>query len=250
MGLPALRGKWSFLLSQWHRLLLLGATGVSAYSVAIYTALHYTTALNASILLSVIPLVIVLLSWVFYGQAITGMQGLGVALSFSGALVIIAKGDLAALLSLQFNSGDLWMMLAIPLWAVYTIQLQRFPKELAPVGLLTATVVVGVLLLLPFYLIELWKGEKIPHGAVHIAAILYISVGATVGSFSFWTKGVTHIGAGKAGLFLHLIPVFAALLAILLLGEHFRWYHGVGMLLVFAGILVTNARLRVLRPNE
>src|SRR5882762_4194479 len=132
VGLPSLRKQREILLQNWHRVALLGFTGIAMYSVLVDTSLHHTTAVNASLLLSTAPVIIILFSKLFYKQRVVGWQAIGSAVSMLGALTIITRGDLGALRRLQFNSGDLWMMVGVMFWAAYSLQLQRRPKGLNP----------------------------------------------------------------------------------------------------------------------
>lgn len=240
VGLPSLIKQRATLLQNWHRVALLGFTGIAAYSVLVYTSLHHTTALNASLLLSTAPVIIILFSKLFCKQRVVGWQAVGSIVSLLGALTIITRGDLGALTRLQFNSGDLLMMGAVILWAAYSLQLQHCPKGLSSWGLFTASVVAGVITLAPLYLWELSTGASMPVTPETIGAVVYIALFAAIGGYFLWWKGVAVIGASKAGLFLHLIPVFAAVLAILLLGERARLFHGAGVGLVVLGLYLTN----------
>lgn len=240
VGLPSLIRQREALRQNWHRVVLQGFTGIAIYSVLVYSSLHHTTALNASLLLSTAPVMILLFSKLFYKQRVVGWQAIGSAISLLGALTIITRGDLGTLTRLQFNSGDLLMMAGVMFWAAYSLQLQHRPKGLSPWAMLTASVIAGVIILAPLYLWELSTGARIVLTPETIGAIVYISLFAALGGYFLWSKGVAAIGANKAGLFLHLIPIFAAILAILLLGERARLFHGMGISLVVLGLYLTN----------
>jgi drug/metabolite transporter (DMT)-like permease len=243
LSIAQLRRHRALLLQQWKLILVLGATGVAAFHTSVYLALTTTPAVNALMFLSIAPMVIALVSWLAFRDTITSRQALGIFISLVGALVVIARGDLSVLLALRFNPGDLWMLAAVPLWAVYSVLLKRRPAELPQLTLLTATVIAGVGLLLPLYLWQLWQlwhGETMVVNAPNLLGLLYIAVFASVVAFLCWNRGVAALGPTKAGMFTYLMPVFGAVLAVLFLGEPIALYHVLGAVFVLAGIALTN----------
>jgi drug/metabolite transporter (DMT)-like permease len=196
------------------------------------------------VLLSGAPALIVIFSRVFYKQPTPRSQLVGGTLSLVGALTIITRGNSATLSGFQHNSGDWLMIIAVLIWAVYCLQLQRRPQELTPWALLAATVIVGVAVATPLYIWELTTGARMPFTAETITAVLYTSLCAAIGGYFLWSKGVAAIGANKAGLFLHLIPVFAAVMAFICLDETVRLFQVIGIGLVLVGLYLTNVTRR------
>ncbi len=230
------------LAEQWKLIVGLGATGIAAFHTCVYVALTTTPAVNALLFLSTAPVVIALLSWLAFGETATLRQGLGILISLLGALVLIARGNSTTLMSLRFNPGDLWMLIAVPMWAIYSVLLKRRPSQVPQLALLTASVIVGLVLLLPLYLWQVGRGETMVMTGANMLGLLYIAVCASVIAFLCWNRGVAEIGPVKAGLFIHLMPVFGAILAVVFLGEAVAFYQIFGAVLVFSGIALTNQR--------
>lgn len=243
-SMAPLRQHSALLRREWKLMLALGVTGIAAFHTLVYLALRTTPAINAVLLTSTAPMTIVLVSWLFFRETITARQALGILLSLGGVLLVITRGQISSLLALRFEAGDLWMLLAVPVWALYSVLLKRRPAGLPQLALLTSTVVAGLLVLLPLYLWRLAQGEVVRLSAGSVAGILYIAVFAAVVAFLFWNQGVAAIGPNRAGLFIHLMPVFGALLSILFLGERIAAFHVAGAALVFAGIALGSWQAR------
>jgi len=239
LALPHLRSQWPILRRKWRMLLLLGFLSVSCFNTFAYIGLQYTTATNAALLNSFIPIAIVAISWVFLGKRLRGIEALGIATSFAGVLVIVSRGELAVLLDLGLNVGDLWLMLAVLSWAIYTVCLQWRPAGLDPVLMLATLILIGIVTLIPLYAWELAAGRTIRISLPALAGIAYTGIFAAFLSYICYNRGVAEVGPAKAGLFIHLMPVFGTLLAAMFLGETPRGYHLVGIALIFTGIYLT-----------
>ncbi|MFQ5829700.1 MAG: DMT family transporter [Candidatus Methylomirabilia bacterium] len=233
---------------RWKILVLLSATGVSAFHSAVYYALNFTTAVNALLILATAPVLIVIVTWILFREMITGLQSVGIAVSLAGVVVLVARGSLEVLTTLKFNYGDLWMFVAIPLWAVYSALLKWRPVALPPLDLVASLALVGVLLLLPFYLLEYAVVGPFEITLGNVASILYMGLFASVFAYVFWNRGVAAVGPNKAGLFIHLMPVFGTTLAVIFLSEAVHLYHSAGVALIFLGIYLTTRQGRS-RPH-
>jgi len=220
--------------------IMLAATGVAGFNSLVYTALHSTTAINAALMISTVPLLVPTLSYLFFKTPLTGRQALGTAVSMVGALVVIAHGNLAHILALDFSVGDLLVLTAAFFWSLYTAFYHRRPHEIPPVDYLVIISLLGILMLLPFYLHELVTVGGFPLNKINITAILYVALFASVIAFIAWNHGVVQIGANKAGLFIHFMPVFSAILAIIFLHEKLYMYHFVGVVFVSLGIILSS----------
>lgn len=232
-ALPALRAHWPVLLA-------LGLLGISGYNTLAYLGLRYTTATNGVLLNSFIPIVIILLGWMFLGKRMRWQQALGLGVSLCGVLVVVAHGEPARLASLSFNSGDLWIMVSVFVWAAYTLLLAKRPDGLHPMLLLALLTAVGVLGLLPLYAWELAQGLRLQPSAAALAGIAYTGIFPAFLGYVFWNRAVARVGAASAGLYIHLMPVATPLLSTLFLGESARLYHLAGMALIIGGILISN----------
>ena len=230
------------LMRHWKLIMLLGFTGIAAFQTLGYLALSKTTALNTILLLALAPLVIVALSWLTLGERVTRVQALGLGISLVGAAVLILHGDPATLAELRFNAGDLWMLLAVVLWAVYSVLLRRRPAEVPPLALHTMSVAAGTLWMLPAFGWQATHGNALPSSVAAWMAVGFIAVFSSALAHALWVRGVATIGPNRAGVFIHLIPVFGAVLAITFLGEELAAYHAAGAALAFCGIVFTSRK--------
>ncbi|MFQ5972273.1 MAG: DMT family transporter [Alphaproteobacteria bacterium] len=224
---------------RWKMLVLLSATGIAGFHSLLYYALNFTAAVNALLMFATTPVVIVIVTWILLRETVTGSQSVGIAVSLVGVVVLVARGSLEVLTALEFNYGDLWMFVAIPLWAVYSALLRWRPVQLPPLDVVASLSVVGVVLLLPFYLLEYAVVGPFEITLGNVASILYIGLFASVLAYVFWNRGVVAVGSNKAGLFIHLMPVFGTTLAVIFLGEAVRGYHFAGVALIFFGLYLT-----------
>ena len=241
-ALPQLAGRGEVLRRNAGLLLLLSLTGVALFQTLVYLGLRSTTTVNGVLLNSSQPLFILLCSWVLERERATPRQVVGMLVSFAGIVVILARGDPAALAELEFNVGDAWILLAMPIWGIYSVLLKRRPPELAGAAFLFVISVTGVAMLAPFYALALLREPPGLPSATLVAGVLYVALAASVAGFMFWNRGVAIVGANTAGFTLHLLPAFATVLAILLLGETFALFHAAGIATIIAGVVLATSR--------
>ncbi len=237
--LPQLRQSWPVILKSWKILVVLSILAVFNFTVLAYVGLQYTTVVNASLSLSIIPVVIVCLSRCILGVAISKRQALGIGVSFLGIAVIISRGNPGNLLGLSFNWGDVWILGAIGSWSLYSVLLRWRPAELSGFMFFGTTVLLSVIALLPVYLIESLFFQAMPHTAATVASVSYLAVFPSILSYIFWNHAVSRVGPNTAGYFIHLVPVFGIILSVLLLGEQVRLFHLAGIACVVSGICLT-----------
>lgn len=223
------------ILRHWPAVLLLSALGIASFNTLAYTGLQYTQAINAFLVQSLMPVLIVILSYLIFKERIHALQAVGIVISLCGAAAIITKGDLGALLSLDINRGDLFVSAAILSYAGYSTLLRKRPK-VHPLSFIAVTFWLGTAIILPIYIWEATTVRAIRFELQSVLVIGYVSVFASILSYLCFNRGVELIGANRAGLFIHLMPVFGSLMAIVFLGEKFFWYHAMGIALIFAGI--------------
>ena len=238
-SLPHLRAEWPVLRQNWRWLTVLGVLGISCFNTFVYIGLHSTTATNALIINSVIPILIVLLSRLLAATPVSRRQALGITISLSGVLTIICRANPDVLLTLKINSGDAWILLAVLSWAFYTFLLRHRPAHLHPLSFLSAIVAIGLIPLSLLYAWELGQGERIELNPANITSILYVALFPSVLAFIFWNQSVREVGPNKAALFLYLMPVFGTILSFLFLGETFYLFQLAGIGLIFSGIWLT-----------
>ena len=234
---PHLRQDWPALRKHWPIITLLAFLGIGSFNTLIYTGLQSTTAINALLLQSLMPVLIVLFSFLLFRDRVTWLQGVGIAVSVAGAFTIIVQGDLEVLRSLSINRGDLVIFTAVALYAGYSALLRKRPP-LHPLSFLAATFFLGALMNLPFYLAETAGGRPVQINGPMLLAVGYVMVFPSVVSYFCFNRGVDLVGANRAGLFIHLLPVFGSIMAVAFLGEHFTGYQAAGIVLIASGILL------------
>lgn len=234
-SLPHIRREWAVIRAHLPILVFFGVIGVGAFNTLSYTGLNYTTALNALVLQSSGPILIVIASFLFFGDRISWKQALGIIVSLSGVLFMVARGDVSVLAGLKLNAGDVLLLTAIALWGLYTAFLRKRP-DIHWLSFTGVTFVIGVFVNLPFFLWEHLSVRQMQPDAETALSIAYVSIFPSVLAYIFFNRGVELIGANRAGVCLHLVPLFGAVLAITLLGEEPRAYHLTGIILILAGV--------------
>jgi drug/metabolite transporter (DMT)-like permease len=228
-------------LRRWPTMLALSVFSICLYNSCIYVGLDHTTAVNMVLINTARPVIIVLMSLVFFRVPVTGAQVVGLVLGLLGTAVLVFRGDLQAVLGLQLNVGDLWILAGSTSWALYTVFLHKQPA-VHPASFLAMTTTIGVTILLPFYLWETVTTEAVPLVPATVGAAAYLAVFASVISYLAYNRAVAILGANRAALVSYLIPVFGVGLAIALLGESFHAYHAVGIALLLAGTTLAGRR--------
>jgi drug/metabolite transporter (DMT)-like permease len=235
LTLTAVKKNRAVIAERWRLVVALGATGIALFHVLVYAALTYTTAVNTLLLVAAAPVLIVGCSWLMFRDRVTPPQALGILISLAGAVVLISKGDVGALAGLGIGVGELLGLGAVFVWAVYSTLLKRRPADLDPLALLTASVVAGVVLMAPLYA---FSSSRVTMSLPVAGAIAYIVIFASVLAFMFWSRGVAIVGPNTAGVFLHLMPLWGAVMSIIFLGERILPFHLIGAGLVLAGVLI------------
>jgi drug/metabolite transporter (DMT)-like permease len=220
-------------------LTVLAILSVTNFSIFIYMALKLSTATNTVLINSMIPIFIVIVSWLGFKEQITLRQGIGIAISLAGLMFIIANGNLSTLISVRFSKGDLWTICAGISWALYSVLLRKCPIELNSLSFLATLIIIGTLFISPFYIWEMSTGKTMNISQASIGSIVYVALFASILAYMFWNKAIQIIGANKTGIFIHLMPVFSIILAIIFLDEKLRGYHIKGTILIFSGISLT-----------
>lgn len=235
---------WPVILRHWRLLLLYDLLGLVGCNVLTYAALHDTTAVNSSLINSTTPIFVMCLSFLLFGDRIQPRQLVGVLVSLLGVVAIVSGGQLGTLGGLAVNRGDLMMLTSIGLWSAYTALLRRRPEGLPPMAFLAVLMGMGALIELPFYLIERALGGGFEPSAGNLLAILYVAIFPAVIALHFWNRAVAALGANRASPFIHLMPVFGTVLAVIFLGERFGPHHALGIALIFAGVCLATRRRR------
>ena len=226
----------------WPSLVVLAITGVFLFNALVYLSLGYTTSINAALINGTTPILTVIFAAMIGLDRLTGRRLVGVFASLIGVAWIVSRGSLEAILSLSFNWGDLIMLIAALVWAIYTILINRVLRYLTPLATATLTTVLALPLLGAVGGYELVTRPIGPITPVVVVGLLYIGTLASVAAFLAWSIGVRGIGAARSSIFLNLIPVFTAVIAVLTLGERIGPAQLVGGLLVICGVTLASSR--------
>lgn len=227
------------LWAQRGRVLLLGACGIAGFNSCVYTGVQYTTATNAVLLNSFIPILTVLFGAMWFRQPFSPRKSFGLLVSFIGVIAIVSHGDWARLVALDLNRGDLIIFIAMILWALYTLLLRGLSPDIDRLGLMWALMAIGTLFILPFFLLEHAGGRVMEFNTPTLATLAYVGTLPSVAAYLFYNYGVAKVGPARAAGFTHLMPAFGALLSMLFLGEQLHLYHLAGIGLIFAGVFLS-----------
>lgn len=230
-----LRAEWPVLRRHWRYALVMGAVGYTGFSALIYMAAATTSAVNIAIVQGSVPVFVLLGALALHGTTVRGIQIAGVALTLVGVAMVAGRGEIAALLDLRFALGDALMVVACVFYAAYTLGLRNRP-QVSALGFFVAMSAGAVLASLPLLAYEIAAGAAFWPGRQGWAVLLYVGLVPSLMCQIFYMRGVALIGPGRAGLFVNLVPVFGALLAVLILGEPFAPYHALALALVLGGI--------------
>jgi drug/metabolite transporter (DMT)-like permease len=236
---PYVKRDWKTAIAGWRILALLALFGVTSFNTLLYLAMHTTTAINGALIQTTMPAIIIVITLVLYGERVSGVQAAGVGLCVVGAGVVLLKGRWQALVDMALVQGDLLMILAVVLYALYSALLPKRPN-MHPLSFMTYTFGLGCLGLLPLYLWEMSVVGTFTLTPGVAGSIGYVALFPSIVAYFCWNRGVAVIGANRTGLFINLIPVFAAALAIIFLGESLKAFHLAGMALILVGFVMFN----------
>ncbi|MCM3626529.1 DMT family transporter [Paenibacillus glycanilyticus] len=221
--------------NNWGLLLFLALVGVVFYTLLTYTALQHTSSTNGSLINSLTPAVMIVLSLLFLKDKISVWQGAGLVLSFLGVLTVLTKGHLLGVFSTHYNEGDGILLIAVFLWAIYSIISKR-AQHLPPITFVAFTAFIGVICLIPLLFTQPLHIERISE--LGVTGVLYLGLFPSIGSFLFWNQGVKVLGPGKASITMNLMPIFTAILSVLT-GQELLVTQVIGGVIVIAGMLLS-----------
>ncbi len=220
--------------------IILGITSITIFNSIVYYSLYYTQVISGILMISTIPVWILFFASFLKIERTNLFQILGVILSLTGVLFIVTKADIQLIKELEFNKGDLSMVIGMLSWAIYSALLRKKTHPISQLALLEIIIICGFIFLVPIYFIEMSFGNKIVLGLPFILTLGYVVLFPGIFAFLFWIKGIDIIGANRSGVFLHLMTIFGALMAIVILGERFMFYHFLGAIFIIAGITLSN----------
>ncbi len=226
---------WTILSQRIKWLIIMGLFGFTGFNSAYYIAAHDTIAINLGLVQGTMPAFIIIIAWVWLKDKINLTQFLGVLVTFIAVLIVVSAGNLTILLNLELNKGDIVMIFACTLYAVYAVGLRKKP-QIGALPLLTFFAYVAFLGSLPGLIYETYSNQLILPGLKGCIILGVIIIFPSFLAQIFFMKGVEKIGPARSGLYTNLVPVFSSILAVFLLGESFQFYHFLSLSMIFAGI--------------
>tara|TARA_B100001121_G_scaffold309813_1_gene338078 strand:+ start:601 stop:1500 length:900 start_codon:yes stop_codon:yes gene_type:complete len=236
--------KKNYIFTNIGFFMILGITSITIFNSTVYYSLYYMQVISGVLMISTIPVWIMFISSILGIEKTNKFQIFGVILSLLGVLFIITKSNLEVIKNLAFNRGDLIMAIGMFSWALYSALLKKKEYEISQIALLEVVIITGLIFLIPIYILEMNFGNRIVMGKPFVLTLSYVVLFPGLASFFFWIKGIAIIGANRAGVFLHLMPVFGSIMAIILFEEKFMIYHLLGAIFIIAGITLSNKKIK------
>lgn len=236
VGQHHIRRDWPVIRKNLGKLFSMGLTGFALFNFFLYSALVHTTAINSTIIQAAMPMFIFILSFVVFRVATHWAQALGYSVTLIGVLLVALQGNLTSLTGIEVNFGDFLMVIAAFIYSAYSVSLQAKP-DIHWVSQLSIMAISAALISIPFVIYEYWAGDLIfPANAEAWGVVLYTAIFPAMLAQGLFIKAVGLTSPNKAGLYLNLVPIFGAILAVLILGEAFQIYHAIALVLVIGGI--------------
>ena len=226
---------WRIVNKRLKWIIFMGLFGFTGFNSAYYIAAHNTIAINLGLVQGTMPAFIIIIAWVWLKDKINLTQFFGVLITFVAVLIVVSAGNLSLLLNLELNNGDIIMIFACSLYAVYAVGLRKKPK-IGALPLLTFFAYVAFLGSIPGLIFEIFSNQFILPGYKGCIILGVIIIFPSFLAQIFFMKGVEKIGPSRSGLYTNLVPVFSSILAVLFLGENFKFYHFLSLIMIFAGI--------------
>ncbi len=226
---------WSILNKKIKWLIFMGLFGFTGFNSAYYVAAHDTIAINLGLVQGTMPAFIIITAWIWLKDKINFTQFLGVLITFIAVLIVVCSGNFNALIELELNSGDIVMIFACTLYAIYAVGLRKKPK-ISALPLLTFFAYIAFLGSLPGFIYETYSNQLILPGQKGFIILGVIIIFPSLLAQIFFIKGVEKIGPSRSGLYTNLVPVFSSLLAVFFLGEKFQFFHLLSLIMIFTGI--------------
>ena len=236
-NLPTIKKNW-FIIS------FMGVITISTFNSVVYFALNYTQVINAVLVLAAIPAATIMLSSLMKIEKTNIFQLLGLLLSMIGIGSIISNGEIQKLISLAFNKGDLWMLVCVFTWALYSTLLKKYKFKFSQFSLIQLMVSAGVIFLIPQFFYERSVGLEVNFNKPFFLILFYVVIFPAIAAYYCWQKGIEIIGPNRASMFFQLMPLFSAFMAIIIFSERFELYHFVGAVFIVSGIYLSNKKTR------
>ena len=227
----------------WILISFMGVITISTFNSVVYFALNYTQVINAVLMLAAIPAATIVLSSFMNIEKTNIFQLLGLFLSIIGIATIISNADIQKIISLNFNKGDLWMLVCVLTWALYSTLLKKNKFKLSQFSLIQLMVSVGILFLIPQFFYEKSIGLELNLNKAFFLILFYVVVFPAIAAYYCWQKAIEIIGPNRSSMFIQLMPLFSAIMAIIIFNEKFELYHFAGAIFIVSGIYLSNRKL-------
>ena len=234
--------KKKYIKENWLLISFMGIITISTFNSVVYFALNYTQVINAVLMLAGIPAVVMILSSIMNIERTNFFQLVGLILSVLGVGTIISNAEIEKILSLNFNKGDLWMLVCVLSWSLYSTLLKKKKFELSQFTFIQLMVTVGLIFLIPQYFYERSIGLEVSINKYFIAILLYVVIFPAIAAYYCWQKAIELIGPNRSAIFVQLMPLFSALMAIFIFNEMFKLYHFIGGTFIISGIYLSNRK--------
>lgn len=243
-SLKAILHQKQYWLKHLPHLVVTSITGIALFNTFTYIAGKSTTAINLALIgTTAAPVFVLLITAFLLKEKIRKEQILGTIICITGIILLLTKGSLADLLQIQLSAGDIWMITAGLIFAIYTLLVKKKPVELSNLTYLGLLFIIGTAFLLPAYLVDIQVSTAFAWNTEILLVFLYLGIGASVLAFLFWNLSIARIGPARTTLFTTLIPVFSTIEAIWLLNETFSWFILISLLLVLTGLFIANLQI-------
>ena len=222
---------------------LMGVLSISTFNSVVYVALNYTQVINAVLVLAAIPAATIVISSIMKVDKTNYFQIFGLILSIFGIGYIISNGEFERITSLNFNVGDLWMLVCVLTWSLFSTMLKKYKFKFSQFTLLHLMVSVGILFLIPQYFYEQSIGLEVKYNKTFLLILFYVVIFPAIAAYYCWQKGVSILGPNKATMFVQLMPLFSVVMAIIIFNEKFELYHFAGATFILTGIYLSNKKI-------
>ncbi len=222
---------------------LMGVLSISTFNSVVYFALNYTQVINAVLVLAAIPAATIVISSIMKVDKTNHFQIFGLILSIFGIGFIVSNGEIERIISLSFNKGDLWMLVCVLSWSLFSTLLKKYKFKFSQFTLLHLMVSIGILFLIPQYYYESLNEFKINYNKAFLLILFYVVIFPAIAAYYCWQKGVSILGPNKATMFIQLMPLFSVAMAITIFDEKFAFYHFAGTAFIVTGIYLSNKRI-------
>ena len=234
---------WNYIKKNLLVISFMGLMTISTFNSVVYFALNYTQVINVALVLAAIPAVTIIFSSFMKVDKTNIFQLIGLFLSVIGISAIISNADINKILSLNFNKGDLWMLVCVMCWSLYSTLLKKYSFKFSQFTLIQLMVSVGIIFLIPQFFYEKSIGLETNFNTSFFIILFYVVMFPALTAYYCWQKGIEIVGPNRATMFIQLMPLLSAVLAILIFQEKFEPYHFIGASFILSGIYLSNKNI-------